>query len=284
MQGKNRDFRHKTLNFELKLKLMTSEKPLILLSNDDGIHAPGLHLLVNLAREFGRVCVVAPDSPQSGQGHAITLEQPLRLEPSGLFGPDVLAYACNGTPADCVKLAKNVVLRGQKIAFCLSGINHGSNASVSIIYSGTVSAAREAAMEGIASLAFSHVSHSHAKDLGVYASWLRQILREVFIEGLQGAGLLNINLPDLAPQDIKGFKYCHQAKGHWHEDFRQGQDPQGRTYYWLTGRFICEDDSPDSDIAALAQGYISIVPAMHDLTDYTALARLRSPSPASESL
>ena len=249
-------------------------KPTILISNDDGITAIGIRTLVEVAKQFGNVVVVAPDSPQSAQGHSITIEDPIRIHPSDIFGPDVQAYECTGTPVDCIKLAKNVVLKDQKIDICLSGINHGSNASTNVIYSGTMSAAMEASMEGIPAIGFSLLDFSAHADFSSARGFVEQIVANALSNGLGETLLLNVNIPKLPTAEIKGIKICRQAKGYWSEDFQKGTDPMGRDYYWLIGKYTYQDEGEDSDIWALENGYVSIVPVMYDLTHYTALSSL----------
>jgi 5'-nucleotidase len=249
-------------------------KPTILISNDDGITALGIRTLVEVAKQFGNVVVVAPDSPQSAQGHSITIEDPIRIHSSDIFGPDVKAYECTGTPVDCIKLAKNVVLKDQKIDLCLSGINHGSNASTNVIYSGTMSAAMEACMEGIPAIGFSLLDFSADADFSAAKTFVEQIVANALSNGLGETLLLNVNIPKLPESEIKGIKICRQAKGYWSEDFQKGTDPMGRDYYWLTGKYVYQDEGEDSDIWALENGYVSIVPVMYDLTDHAALSSL----------
>ncbi|MCL4167396.1 UNVERIFIED_CONTAM: hypothetical protein GTU68_042453 [Idotea baltica] len=232
--------------------------------------APGIKALVAIAKTFGEVVVVAPDSPQSGKGHAITLEHPIRLHKVSEFD-DVLAYECSGTPVDCVKLAKNVILKGRQIDLCVSGINHGSNASINILYSGTMSAAMEAAMEGIDSIGFSLLNYSFDANFEPATEYISKIIKGVLEHGLTDCNLLNVNIPDLPRNELKGAKVCRQAKGRWDETFQEGIDPRGVKYYWLTGKFAHEDTGGDTDIDALRDGYISIVPSMYDLTAYPAL-------------
>lgn len=250
------------------------KKPTILISNDDGITALGIRTLVEVAKQFGNVVVVAPDSPQSAQGHSITIEDPIRIHPSDIFGPEVQAYECTGTPVDCIKLAKNVVLKDQQIDLCLSGINHGSNASTNVIYSGTMSAAMEASMEGIPAIGFSLLDFSANADFSAAGKFVEQIVANALSNGLGETLLLNVNIPKLSVAEIKGIKICRQAKGYWAEDFQKGTDPMGRDYYWLTGKYIYQDEGEDSDIWALENGYVSIVPIMYDLTHHTALSSL----------
>jgi len=253
---------------------MRKSRPSILVTNDDGITAPGIKMLVSIARELGDVTVVAPDSPQSGMGHALTLTEPLRLSPSDVFD-GVTSYECSGTPVDCVKLAKHVVAGDQGFDLCLSGINHGSNASINILYSGTVSAAMEASLEGIDSLGFSLLDYSHSADFSQAKDLIRGIIVQVLRDGLQDCKLLNINIPKLQKEDIKGVKVCRQAAGSWVEKFTEALDPRGLPYYWLTGEFVHQEHAEDTDLHALDQGYISVVPSGHDLTRYPALSSMK---------
>jgi len=181
------------------------KKPLILVTNDDGITAKGIATLVDIVRPLGEVVVVAPDSPQSGQGHAITIKDPLRLKPSKQFG-DIVAYECSGTPVDCVKLANNVALKGRKVDLCVSGINHGSNAAINILYSGTMSAAMEASLEGINSIGFSLLDFSHNADFEQGRKFVTKIIKDVLEKGMSDCNLLNVNIPNLPEADIKGIK------------------------------------------------------------------------------
>lgn len=251
------------------------KKPTILVCNDDGITAMGIRSLVEVAQQFGRVIVVAPDSPQSAQGHSITIEDPIRIHRSSIFGEAVEAYECSGTPVDCVKIAKNVVLKDQTIDFCVSGINHGSNASSNVLYSGTMSAAMEASLEGIPAIGFSLLDFSPEANFEAAKHFATLILQKSLEDGMGSASLLNVNIPKLKRQDIRGVRICRQAKGYWSEDFQEGKDPMGRPYYWLTGQYIYQDVGDDSDIWALEQGYVSIVPVMHDLTAYNALPSIQ---------
>jgi len=250
------------------------KKPLILVTNDDGIAAPGVRALVEVAKSIGEVIVVAPDSPQSGQGHAITVSDPIRLRKVEVFG-DIEAYECSGTPVDCVKLAKYVVLKNRKVDLCVSGVNHGSNASVNIIYSGTVSAAMEASLEGIDSIGFSLLDYSWDANFEASKPFVRQIMQHVLERKLGNCKLVNVNIPNLPTEEIKGVKVCRQADARWVEEFVEAKDPQGVPYYWLTGRFVNPDESEDTDIWALENGYISVVPSGHDLTHYDALESLK---------
>ncbi|MBK8628297.1 MAG: 5'/3'-nucleotidase SurE [Saprospiraceae bacterium] len=243
---------------------------MILITNDDGIVAPGIRALVEVARKFGEVLVVAPDSPQSGQGHAITLNQPLKLRKVKVFD-EVDAYECTGTPVDCVKLAKNVLLKGQKIDLCISGINHGANSALNILYSGTMSAAMEASIEKIDSIGFSLLDFSFEADFTSAKYYAEKIIRSVLEQPMGDCKLLNVNIPACPLEEIKGMKVCRQGNGTWVEDFQEGHDPRGEKYYWLTGKFVSFEDEGDknNDIWALKNNYVSIVPSGHDLTYYS---------------
>lgn len=251
------------------------KKPLILVTNDDGVTAPGIRALVEVALTLGDVLVVAPDSPQSGMGHAITIHDPIRLHPTRAFeGLD--AYECSGTPVDCVKLAAKVLLQGRKPDLCVSGINHGSNASINIIYSGTLSAAMEASLEGIPSIGFSLLDYSYQADFESVKPFAEKIMRYVLEQGMEHGSLLNVNFPRLPFEDIQGIKICRQAEARWIEEFVEATDPRGQKYYWLTGRFENNDLTPGTDLWALEHGFVSVVPSMHDLTNYKALDTMRN--------
>ena len=250
-------------------------RPLILVTNDDGMFAPGIRRLVSIAKELGEVMVVAPNSPQSAKGHAVTLFDPLRLHKVSIF-EGLEAYECSGTPVDCVKLAKNVLLKNRKIDLCVSGINHGTNASINIIYSGTVSAAMEASIEGINSIGFSLEDYSMEADFDPATPWIKMIIRHVLDYGIEHSKLLNVNIPHPDCGPIKGMRVCRQSEGRYEEEFVEGEDPRGQKFYWLTGNFVTNDAGPDTDIHALREGYISIVPSLHDLTYHRAIAGLKS--------
>lgn len=246
-------------------------RPLILVSNDDGITAPGILQLVSIARRLGQVVVVAPNSPQSGKGHAITIGDPLRLDRSTLFqdeAPDeVEAYECSGTPADCVKLAKHHVLRGRRPDLVVSGINHGSNSSISVLYSGTMSAAIEAAIEGLPAIGFSLAEFGHDADFSHVGGVVEEVIRLALERGLPPGVALNVNLPKRRPNEpIRGLKVCRQARAKWQEEFEERLDPYRRRYYWMSGEFVNFDDGADTDEWALANNYASIVPCQFDLT------------------
>jgi 5'-nucleotidase len=248
--------------------------PLILVTNDDGIFAPGIKALVEIASAYGEVVVVAPDSPRSGQGHAITLHDPLRLKKVQAF-EGIESYECSGTPVDCVKLAKHEVLKGRSIDLCLSGINHGSNASINIIYSGTMSAAMEASIEQIPSIGFSLLDFSFEADFSHVRPWANQLI-EMMLAGVPAHTLLNVNIPKNSAEGVKGMKLCRQANGKWVEKFDKRIDTMGKEYFWLSGSYVLDDPHDDADIAALQAGYVSVVPSGHDLTDYATLDWMRS--------
>lgn len=251
-------------------------RPLILVTNDDGITAGGIAALVSVAKEFGDVLVVAPDSPQSAQGHAITISQPIFVRESDALGDDIEAYECSGTPVDCVKLAKSVLLAGRTPDLCLSGINHGSNAAINILYSGTLSAAMEASLEGIPSIGFSFLNFRADADFTVCLPYVRHLIGFVLEEGMAEGSLFNVNIPDLPADQIKGLRICRQAEARWVEEYVKAEDPRGRPYYWLTGRFVNDDERTDTDAYVLEKGYVSLVPSKHDLTNHRAVDTLQA--------
>lgn len=242
------------------------KEPVILITNDDGVSALGMRKLVEAVKGLGKVVVVAPDKPQSGMGHAVTIGEPLRLYKVDMFeGVDV--WACSGTPVDCVKLAVDKVLR-RKPDICLSGINHGANHSINVIYSGTMSAAMEAAIESIPAVGFSLLDYRPEADFSASQHYVRLIVKKVLQEKTDQHFLLNVNIPKLPLKEIKGYKICRQAYAKYKESFLERQDPHNRNYYWLTGEFVNFDKSNDTDVWALAHGYVSIVPVQFDLTAY----------------
>lgn len=238
--------------------------PTILVVNDDGITAPGIKALMDAMKELGKVVVVAPDSPQSGMGHAITIHDPLRLQKVDVFG-GIPSYQCSGTPVDCVKIAIDKIFH-KKPDLCVSGINHGSNASINVIYSGTMSAAMEAAIDGIPAIGFSLLDFSFDADFTASKIYAEKIATNVLTHGLPKDSLLNVNFPKLPLDKINGMKVCRQAVAKWEEEFDERMDPNGKKYYWLTGHFMNMDQGEDTDIWALEHGYVSIVPVQFDLT------------------
>ena len=250
----------------------SKEKPVILITNDDGVTAPGIMNLVEAVKDLGKVVVVAPDKPQSGMGHAITIGKPLRLHKANVFG-DIEAYSCTGTPVDCVKLAVDKVLH-RKPDLCLSGINHGANHSINVIYSGTMSAAVEAAIESIPSAGFSLLDYSIEADFTGARKYVRMVVEKMLATKMDKHTVLNVNIPALPAEALKGFKLCRQAYAKYEEDFMERQDPHGRKYYWLTGEFVNFDKGKDTDVWALANGYVSVVPVQFDMTHYDQKSKL----------
>jgi 5'-nucleotidase len=253
-----------------------ASRPLILLSNDDGIDAPGLRALAGALSELGTVAVVAPAQEQSAVGHAITVRLPMRAHawPLETEAGRVWARAVTGTPADCVKIAcQRLLPRPPDVV--VSGINHGPNAAVNVIYSGTVSAATEAAILGIPSVAISHCTWGRGADMGPAADWARRIVRTVLDEGLPAGVLLNVNVPEGAAEEILGAEITRQARARWEEEFEERLDPTQAPYYWLGGRFVNLDEGHDTDLDAVSRGYVSITPLHYDLTAYEHMADLQ---------
>lgn len=252
-------------------------KPLILVTNDDGITAPGLRALIRYMKDLGDVVVVAPDNPQSGMGHAITLDNTLYLQKVSidLQNGAPAEYSCSGTPADCVKLALQELL-GRKPDICVSGINHGSNSSINVIYSGTMSAAIEAGIEGIPAIGFSLCDYSWEADFGPAEESIKKIVSEAIWKGIPRGVVLNVNIPKAKAGELKGIKICRQARANWKEKFDKRTNPMGKDYYWLTGEFELLDRGEDTDEWALANGYISVVPTQFDLTAHHAIQQLNT--------
>lgn len=250
------------------------ERPHILVTNDDGYDAPGIKKLTELMREIGDVTVVAPEDPMSGTGHAITVRSPLRLR--ALHKEEGLQiWACQGTPVDCVKLGEQIILR-RKPDLLVSGINHGSNAAVNIVYSGTMAAVLESTIGGTPSIGFSICDYSHKAELGNVDKYIKQIALQVLEKGLPDHTCLNVNIPAVNGADIKGFKVCEQANARWVEEYDERKDPANRDYYWLTGKFELLDDRKDTDEWALRENYVSVVPVHYDLTAHHAMEHIKS--------
>ncbi len=252
----------------------TKERRLILVTNDDGVDAKGIKCLTDIAKNFGDVVVLAPDKGKSGMSHSVSLNEPIYLnkvsEEEGLE-----IYACSGTPADSVKIALHKILK-RKPDLILSGINHGSNASVSAIYSGTVAAAREGSMNGITSIAFSLLSHAPDADFKAAKKYSRIIIEKVLENGIGTQTCLNVNVPNIPESEIKGIKMCRQTLGKWIEEFDYRVNPHNRDYYWLTGRFSnFEPTAEDTDEWALNNNYVAVVPIEVDLTSYPVLEQLK---------
>lgn len=250
------------------------KRPLILVTNDDGIYAKGIRSLVNAVKGLGEVVVVAPDKPQSGMGHAVTINGILRLQ-EVVYDEGVTAYSCSGTPVDCVKLAIYRVLQ-RKPDILVSGINHGANSSINVIYSGTMSAAVEGAVEGIPSVGFSLLDHSSDADFRASEEVARNVAAHVLSDAHMPEGIcLNVNIPKGPPESLKGLRICRQAKAFWEDTFDQRSDPSGKQYYWLTGEFRNFDKGEDTDEFALSHNFVSVVPVQYDLTAYHAISHLQ---------
>lgn len=245
----------------------------ILISNDDGIDSPGIFALASELKTIANVTVVAPESQMSAMGHALTISKPLRLHPFNRGG-ELFGYAVNGTPADCVKLAISHVL-DIKPDLVVSGINHGRNTAVNILYSGTVSAASEGMLSGVPSIAISHDSHAFDRDMGISAKAARKIVESTFKTGLKQGTLLNVNIPDLPEGHIKGIRPVRQGGSVWEDSFEKRVDPFGHDYYWFSGRYSHVDTDPYSDDQALKDGYITVTPLRFDLTDRELLSELK---------
>ena len=246
------------------------KRPLILVTNDDGINAPGIKTLISVIKDIGDVIVVAPDSPQSGMGHAITINSTLHSSKITPKNSETIEYSCSGTPADCVKLAINELMP-RKPDLCVSGINHGSNSSINVIYSGTMSAAIEAGIEGVPAVGFSLLDYSWNADFSQSKDFIRKITLNALNNGIPKGVVLNVNIPAVKRSDIKGVKICRQAKAYWVEEFDKRKNPLGQEYYWLTGKFVNKDPGEDTDEWALKNNYISIVPVEFDLTAHHAI-------------
>jgi 5'-nucleotidase len=250
------------------------KKPLILVTNDDGITAPGIRALVEVMKEYGNVAVIAPDKAQSGMGHAITINSTLRISKSNFYGV-LHEYSCSGTPVDCVKFAVSKILRN-KPDLCVSGINHGSNASISVIYSGTMSAAVEGAIEKIPSIGFSLGDPSIGADFTSAKEIVRNIVSTVLKNKMPEWSCLNVNIPPLHIDEIKGIRVCRQAKANWAEELDERKDPNGNSYYWLTGSFKnFEKGNKETDSWALDNGFVSIVPVQFDMTAHHSIPILK---------
>ncbi|MEI8049129.1 MAG: 5'/3'-nucleotidase SurE [Bacteroidota bacterium] len=250
------------------------KKPLILITNDDGIHAPGLRFLIETIKPLGDILIVAPDKPQSAMGHAVTIQQPLRLHLIAET-PGYREYSSNGTPADCVKLGEKVILHG-KPDLIVSGINHGSNASINVLYSGTMAAVIEGAMENVPSIGFSLNDYSHSADFSHCGTIITSVATNVLAKGLPDGVCLNVNIPALNGSPIKGIKVTKQAKAFWDENFDERKDPHKRDYYWLRGDFVNLDEGEDNDHWAINNNYVSIVPIQIDLTAHHMIAALKN--------
>jgi 5'-nucleotidase len=225
--------------------------------------------------EIGEVVVVAPDKPQSAMGHAITINSTLYLNKISKENATIKEYSCSGTPVDCVKLAVNEILH-RKPDLCVSGVNHGSNSSINVIYSGTMSAAVEAGIEGIPAIGFSLLDYEWNADFEPIKSFIKKITTETLTKGLPIGVVLNVNFPKLKENEIKGIRICRQAKALWVEKFDKRKTPHGKDYYWLTGEFVNEDKGEDTDEWALNNGYVSVVPVQFDMTAHHKIQQLNT--------
>lgn len=253
-----------------------SLKPLILVTNDDGITAPGIRSLVKIMNSIGEVVIVAPDSPKSAMGHAITVNSTLHCSRTKIDSGPQKEYSCSGTPADCVKIALNELL-SRKPDICVSGINHGSNSSINVIYSGTMSAAIEAGIQGIPSIGFSLLDYKWTANFEPFTNYIKSITLNVLKNKISNNIILNVNMPRVnSNQEIKGIRICRQAKASWMEKFDKRKNPIGKEYYWLTGEFIDKDKKDDTDEWALKNNYISIVPVQFDFTAYDIIQELNT--------
>lgn len=251
------------------------EERIILITNDDGITAPGITALVDAVRDLGKIVVIAPDKAQSGMGHAITIGTPLRMVQVNYFGDNIEAYSCSGTPVDCVKLAVDKILH-RKPDICLSGVNHGANHSINVIYSGTMSAALEAAIESIPSVGFSLLDYSLEADFSGPKKYARLIVQQILEKPVDRHLCLNVNFPAVSADELKGLKICRQAYAKYEEDFDERTDPTGKKYYWLTGEFVNFDKGEDTDVWALNHNFVSVVPVQFDLTNYKLKEKLEN--------
>ena len=253
---------------------MMNDRPLILITNDDGIQAKGIKELVFCLRAVGDIVVFAPDGPRSGMSSAITSVAPIHYtlvkKEEGLT-----QYCCSGTPVNCVKLAVNEVL-DRKPDLLVSGINHGSNSSINVIYSGTMSAAVEAGIEGIPAIGFSLADYNWNANFEATKPFIKKIALEVLNNKMPNGTVLNVNFPKLNLNEIKGVKICRQAKASWIEKFDKRKSPYGKDYYWLTGEFVNDDKGQDTDEYALANGYVSVVPVQFDMTAHHAIQLLNT--------
>ena len=250
------------------------KKPFIFITNDDGVNARGLKAVTEVALRFGRVVVIAPETTQSGMAHAVTMYSPLYLRTVEKRG-DLTVYACSGTPVDCVKMGYDHIFAGERPALNISGINHGSNSAVSILYSGTMGAAIEGSFYGCPAVGLSLDDHGADADFAAAVVYGRRIVGDIFAAEVELPLCLNVNVPVGSVGELKGMKLCRQNRGFWREEFYRHEDPRGREYFWLTGEFVNgEPEATDTDEWALANKYVAVVPVQVDLTDYRQLKNL----------
>ena len=246
---------------------------LILITNDDGYNSKGIKALINAVKNLGKILIVAPDSPQSGMGHAISVNKPIRCYKTNFFD-SVEAYCCTGTPVDCIKMGL-YLLKDKKPDLILSGINHGSNVSTNILYSGTMSAAVEGALSGIPSVGYSLTDYSEDADFQYSEKIVQIISKKVIKEGLKKGTCLNVNIPNIKENQIKGIKVCRQGRAFWDDTFDHRKDPLGKDYYWLTGSFSSKEQALDTDINYLENNYVTIVPTQFDMTCHDSVDELK---------
>lgn len=260
-------------------------RPLVLVTNDDSISAPGLHVLARLAAEWADVICVAPKRPQSGKSSALTVGEALRVEetvPANAVEGVKYYTVDNGTPVDCVKIALYAIVP-RRPDFVFSGVNHGSNSGVNVLYSGTMGAALEGAVEGIPSAGFSLLHHSMAADFSLSEDFVRRIMQQLRVAPPQAGVCLNINIP--ARVVPKGVRACRSCRGRWSDGYQRYTDPHGRDFFMLAGRFINEEpEATDTDEYWLAQGYISVVPVACDMTANADIAATSAAYDGMESL
>lgn len=253
---------------------MSDKKPLILITNDDGIFSKGIFALIEAVKPFGDLLVIAPDKPQSGMGHAITVNNILRLRKVNSF-EGVNAFSCSGTPVDCVKMAM-YELNGLKPDLVVSGINHGENTSTNVLYSGTMSAAVEGAIEGIPSIGFSLADFDADADFEGAKMIVAKMVESVLAHKMPTDVCLNVNIPAIPVSALKGVKVCRSARAFWKDSLHKRSDQYGNAYYWLGGEFENADKGEDTDLWALENGFASVVPIHFDMTAYHAMAEINN--------
>lgn len=252
-----------------------NKQRLILVTNDDGYNAKGLRAAIEVVRPFGRVIAIAPEVMQSGMSQAITMYKPLFLKKQH-EEPGVEIYSFSGTPVDCVKMAFDYLLTDRKVDLVVSGINHGSNAAVNVLYSGTMGAAIEGSFYGCPSIGLSLTDHDLDADFEAAIKYCREVVQGVLESEPELPLCLNVNVPVARPEEIKGIRICRQTKGYWREEFYRREDPHHRAYFWLTGEFVNQEPTAeDTDEWALANNYVAVVPVQVDLTDYKRMQYLK---------
>jgi len=250
-----------------------NKKPNILVTNDDGISSPGIKSLIEVTGKYGNLTVIAPDKPMSGVGHAITMRKPIIIEAVTHYN-GISSWKCSGTPVDCVKFGLANILK-EKPQLVVSGINHGSNASINALYSGTVAAAIEGCLEGISSIAFSLTNWEEDADMTITKKVVKHVIEKVLEHDLPKGILLNVNVPDVAEKDFKGIMICRQARIYWHERFIEEVDDDGNKMYWLSGEFSHNDKREDTDQWAIENNYAAIVPLQIDLTAHHLISHFK---------